>query len=88
MRASALGLEAGGRGAQIPGLVSRGVVFRLWSSSGLKIEARTPELGCWGIVPYRRCIWKVIVVMGVERPPDAGGVQRMRGFLFGFPSLS
>ena len=88
MRAGALGLEAGGRGAQLPGLVSRGVVFRLWSSSGLKIEVRTPELGCWGIVPYRKCIWKVIVVLGVESPPDAGGVQRTRGFLSGFPSLS
>lgn len=77
-------MEAGGRGAPLPGLVSRGVVFRLWSSSGLKIEASTPELGCWGTVPYRRCIWKVIVVMGVERPPDAGGVQRMPGFLSSF----
>lgn len=60
--------------------------FGLWSSSGLKIEVRTPELGCWGIVPYRKCIWKVIVVLGVESPPDAG-VQRMRGFLSAFLHL-
>lgn len=69
-----------------PGLLHVESYFGLWSSSGLKIEVRTPRTGMLGNCSLSEVHLKVIVVLGRESTPDAGGVLGTRGFLLWFSS--